>query len=51
MTDQTQTVAVFFEIAQKRIYAGAIGRPRTFAQRAAWHILDHSWEIEDRVLP
>lgn len=23
--------------------------PRYFARRAAWHILDHAWEIEDRV--
>jgi hypothetical protein len=24
--------------------------PRFFVRRAAWHILDHVWEIEDRVL-
>lgn len=24
--------------------------PRYFARRAAWHILDHVWEIEDRIL-
>ena len=24
---------------------------RTFIRRAAWHALDHAWEIEDRVLP
>lgn len=23
--------------------------PRYFVRRAAWHILDHAWEIEDRV--
>jgi hypothetical protein len=22
--------------------------PRYFMRRAAWHILDHAWEIEDR---
>jgi len=22
--------------------------PRTFVRRAAWHVLDHAWEIEDR---
>jgi hypothetical protein len=22
--------------------------PRYFVRRAAWHILDHAWEIEDR---
>ncbi len=24
--------------------------PRFFVRRAAWHILDHAWEIEDRLL-
>ena len=24
--------------------------PRRFVRRAAWHILDHAWEIEDRAL-
>jgi hypothetical protein len=23
--------------------------PRYFARRAAWHVLDHAWEIEDRI--
>jgi hypothetical protein len=41
--------------AQGRIPAqgprgGARWTPRYFARRAAWHILDHAWEIEDRVL-
>jgi hypothetical protein len=27
---------------------GAIWRPRFFVRRAAWHALDHAWEIEDR---
>jgi hypothetical protein len=27
---------------------GAIWPPRAFARRAAWHILDHIWEIEER---
>jgi hypothetical protein len=25
--------------------------PRYFARRAAWHVLDHAWEIEDRATP
>jgi hypothetical protein len=29
---------------------GTIWLPRYFVRRAAWHILDHAWEIEDRVL-
>jgi len=24
--------------------------PRYFVRRAAWHVLDHAWELEDRVL-
>lgn len=24
--------------------------PRYFVRRAAWHVLDHAWEIEDRVV-
>ncbi|MGH2631134.1 MAG: DinB family protein [Actinomycetota bacterium] len=27
---------------------GKIWRPRRFLRRAAWHVLDHAWEIEDR---
>lgn len=29
---------------------GAIWTPRYFVRRAAWHVLDHLWEIEDRVM-
>lgn len=28
---------------------GVIWTPRTFVRRVAWHLLDHLWEIEDRV--
>jgi hypothetical protein len=28
---------------------GALWSPRYFIRRAAWHILDHAWEIEDRL--
>jgi hypothetical protein len=24
--------------------------PRYFVRRSAWHVLDHAWEIEDRVM-
>lgn len=27
---------------------GAIWTPRYFVRRVAWHVLDHTWEIEDR---
>lgn len=29
---------------------GKLWAPRYFVRRSAWHILDHAWEIEDRVL-
>ena len=29
---------------------GARWMPRYFVRRSAWHVLDHAWEIEDRVL-
>ena len=25
--------------------------PRYFVRRVAWHVIDHAWEIEDRILP
>ncbi len=28
---------------------GSVWLPRYFVRRAAWHVLDHAWEIEDRV--
>jgi hypothetical protein len=29
---------------------GELWTPRHFVRRAAWHILDHAWEIEDRII-
>jgi hypothetical protein len=29
---------------------GVIWTPRYFVRRSAWHLLDHLWEIEDRLL-
>jgi hypothetical protein len=29
---------------------GIIWPPRYFVRRVAWHVLDHAWEIEDRVI-
>jgi hypothetical protein len=29
---------------------GVIWTPRYFVRRAAWHVLDHAWEIEDRIM-
>lgn len=28
---------------------GTRWKPRTFLRRAAWHVLDHAWELEDRL--
>jgi hypothetical protein len=28
---------------------GILWPPRYFARRVAWHVLDHAWEIEDRI--
>jgi len=38
------------EIPTKGPRGGSRWSPRYFVRRAAWHILDHAWEIEDRVL-
>jgi len=29
---------------------GKIWPPRYFVRRVAWHVLDHAWEIEDRII-
>ncbi|HEX2423051.1 MAG TPA: hypothetical protein VHN56_07895 [Actinomycetota bacterium] len=31
--------------------SGVLWTPRYFMRRAAWHVLDHAWEIEDRTRP
>jgi hypothetical protein len=31
--------------------SGVLWAPRYFMRRAAWHVLDHAWEIEDRSRP
>ncbi|MDQ2805452.1 MAG: hypothetical protein M3Z04_00810, partial [Chloroflexota bacterium] len=42
--------AVRGEFAPRGPRGGLRWSPRYFVRRAAWHILDHVWEIEDRVL-
>ncbi len=57
-------VALEREAAVETFNARALGRPvrdprqtrrpwspRYFIRRAAWHVLDHAWEIEDRAAP
>ncbi|MBN1317673.1 MAG: DinB family protein [Anaerolineales bacterium] len=29
---------------------GALWAPRYFIRRVTWHVLDHAWEIEDRII-
>jgi hypothetical protein len=40
--------AVTHGLPEKGPRGGAIWLPRYFVRRAAWHVLDHAWEIEDR---
>lgn len=41
--------AVRGEIPEKGPRGGRIWKPRYFVRRVAWHTLDHTWEIEDRI--
>jgi hypothetical protein len=36
------------ELPERGARGGAMWAPRRFLRRAAWHMLDHAWEIEDR---
>jgi hypothetical protein len=45
------TAAAHGETPKQRPRGGPAWPPRTFARRAGWHVLDHIWEIEDRLLP
>ena len=44
------TSAAHGEIAVRGPRGGIRWTPRYFVRRVAWHVLDHAWEIEDRVL-
>ena len=37
------------ELPERGPRGGIIWPPRYFIRRAAWHVLDHTWEIEDRI--
>ena len=37
------------EIAERGPRGGIRWTPRYFVHRSAWHVLDHTWEIEDRI--
>jgi hypothetical protein len=37
------------ETPTQRPRGGAVWSPRYFVRRSGWHVLDHTWEIEDRL--
>jgi hypothetical protein len=37
-------------LPEKGPHGGTLWPPRYFIRRVAWHVLDHAWEIEDRVV-
>lgn len=48
---QALTAAVQQGLPERGPRGGKRWLPRTYVRRSAWHILDHAWEIEDRILP
>ncbi|HEU5013395.1 MAG TPA: DinB family protein [Roseiflexaceae bacterium] len=38
------------ELPERGPRGRVLWKPRYFVRRAAWHVLDHVWEIEDRVI-
>jgi hypothetical protein len=48
ISSQALTAAAHGELPTHGPRGGAYWTPRYFVRRAAWHILDHAWEIEDR---
>lgn len=43
------TVAVNQGLPEQGPRGGTLWPPRYFIRRVAWHVLDHAWEIDDRV--
>jgi hypothetical protein len=43
------TAAAAGELPTRGPRGGKLWAPRYFVRRVAWHVLDHAWEIEDRV--
>jgi hypothetical protein len=41
--------AVTGDLPERGPRGGIIWPPRYFIRRIAWHVLDHAWEIEDRI--
>jgi hypothetical protein len=43
-------VALHGDLPERGPRGGVIWPPRYFIRRVAWHVLDHAWEIDDRIL-
>ena len=43
-------VAVNGDLPDRGSRGGIIWPPRYYVRRVAWHVLDHTWEIEDRIV-
>lgn len=48
---ETLVASAHGEIAEYGPRGGKRWSPRYFVRREAWHVLDHVWEIEDRLTP
>lgn len=46
----TLAAAAHGETPEKGPRGGVRWPPRYFVRRVAWHVLDHAWEIEDRII-
>jgi hypothetical protein len=42
--------AVSGDLPERGPRGGILWPPRYFVRRVAWHVLDHTWEIEDRIV-
>jgi hypothetical protein len=49
--EQALAFATSDEMPEVGPRGGALWKPRYFIRRSAWHILDHAWEIEDKLEP
>jgi hypothetical protein len=47
---QALTSAAHGELPSRGPKGGLHWTPRYFVRRSAWHVLDHAWEIEDRII-
>lgn len=45
------TACAHGELPAKGARGGIHWKPRYFVRRSGWHVLDHAWEIEDRLHP